>query len=327
MSQGTAPKRSIDEIIGSIRSIMDRTEEERAARQRARTPQGGAATQKARHLVANDDASNAVPDDLTDLADLTSAPPVQRAERSPAIENYAEPVARRLVEEDPIGGSLPLADDDVIGDAAGENESFDSEVAAAASPQQVDADQMAEIAAAVSRNLQDDDGSSSTPQVDKLAQRNRTPATFGRRRMRPARSGGSDVPDDALRSVITPKVELVEPVENVALMSEENAPPAPDRNVVEGPRGQEVANDVHDGIAALHDTFAHEAERDVASELQRLPSVLDAPVIDAVPVIPDPVIDEAMMRPIIREWLDDNLPPLVERLVREELERAMTVRR
>jgi cell pole-organizing protein PopZ len=31
---------------------------------------------------------------------------------------------------------------------------------------------------------------------------------------------------------------------------------------------------------------------------------------------------EEMMRPMLKEWLDDNLPPLVERLVREEIERV-----
>jgi cell pole-organizing protein PopZ len=31
---------------------------------------------------------------------------------------------------------------------------------------------------------------------------------------------------------------------------------------------------------------------------------------------------EDMMRPMLKEWLDDNLPPLVEKLVREEIERV-----
>ena len=31
---------------------------------------------------------------------------------------------------------------------------------------------------------------------------------------------------------------------------------------------------------------------------------------------------EEMMRPMLKNWLDDNLPPLVERLVREEIERV-----
>lgn len=36
-------------------------------------------------------------------------------------------------------------------------------------------------------------------------------------------------------------------------------------------------------------------------------------------------IAEEMMRPMLQEWLDDNLPTLVERLVREEIERIARV--
>jgi cell pole-organizing protein PopZ len=36
---------------------------------------------------------------------------------------------------------------------------------------------------------------------------------------------------------------------------------------------------------------------------------------------------EDMLRPLLRNWLDDNLPPLVERLVREEIERVSRGRR
>ena len=34
----------------------------------------------------------------------------------------------------------------------------------------------------------------------------------------------------------------------------------------------------------------------------------------------DDIVTE-MMRPMLREWLDDNLPPLVERLVKDEIQR------
>ena len=33
-------------------------------------------------------------------------------------------------------------------------------------------------------------------------------------------------------------------------------------------------------------------------------------------------IAEDLLRPMLQEWLDDNLPTLVERLVREEIERV-----
>jgi cell pole-organizing protein PopZ len=36
---------------------------------------------------------------------------------------------------------------------------------------------------------------------------------------------------------------------------------------------------------------------------------------------------EEMLRPMLRNWLDANLPPLVERLVREEIERVSRGRR
>ena len=29
------------------------------------------------------------------------------------------------------------------------------------------------------------------------------------------------------------------------------------------------------------------------------------------------------LRPLLKEWLDDNLPPMVERLVRAEIERVV----
>ncbi|WP_428978218.1 PopZ family protein [Hansschlegelia beijingensis] len=35
----------------------------------------------------------------------------------------------------------------------------------------------------------------------------------------------------------------------------------------------------------------------------------------------DDIVKE-MLRPMLRAWLDDNLPPLVERLVRNEIERV-----
>ncbi len=36
---------------------------------------------------------------------------------------------------------------------------------------------------------------------------------------------------------------------------------------------------------------------------------------------------EDLLRPMLRDWLDDNLPPMVERLVREEIERVSRGRR
>jgi cell pole-organizing protein PopZ len=47
-----------------------------------------------------------------------------------------------------------------------------------------------------------------------------------------------------------------------------------------------------------------------------------AQAVDAGPRRSFDEIAEEMMRPMLQEWLDDNLPTLVERLVREEIERV-----
>jgi cell pole-organizing protein PopZ len=47
-----------------------------------------------------------------------------------------------------------------------------------------------------------------------------------------------------------------------------------------------------------------------------------AEAMDAGPRRSFDEIAEEMMRPMLQEWLDDNLPTLVERLVREEIERV-----
>ncbi|MFT4161648.1 PopZ family protein, partial [Shinella sp.] len=47
-----------------------------------------------------------------------------------------------------------------------------------------------------------------------------------------------------------------------------------------------------------------------------------AEALDAGPRRSFDEIAEDMLRPMLQEWLDDNLPTLVERLVREEIERV-----
>ena len=99
------------------------------------------------------------------------------------------------------------------------------------------------------------------------------------------------------------------------------------------------------GVASVPETAAETktipANDDLA--LSSLPAVAEREVISLVsPVVGQKVaqsfeslalavdeerrsydeIAEDMLRPMLREWLDDNLPTLVERLVREEIERV-----
>lgn len=70
---------------------------------------------------------------------------------------------------------------------------------------------------------------------------------------------------------------------------------------------------------------APEAAASAASAVSALVSALAAerstPVYRGGPTIEDLVRDE--LRPLLKAWLDQHLPPLVERLVRAEIERVV----
>lgn len=63
------------------------------------------------------------------------------------------------------------------------------------------------------------------------------------------------------------------------------------------------------------------AAASVGSLLRAVSSERSAPVYRGGPSIEDVVREE--IRPILKEWLDHHLPPLVERLVRAEIERVV----
>ena len=238
-----ASKRSIDEIIGSIRTIVA---DGRAANDPT-APFGA---------PANDD--DYLPVDLSDLP--TNARRSPRIDRD-LLEEFAEPVSRRYTEEDYSATAVETDDPDDLdlNGLAVENKG-DAPPRADASNVS-DADQMAEIAATVERNLE----YMSVPKPRSVRASEASFAKF-----------------EALRAAVdrpTPKAErLPEP-----------APPAViDQQQVVVPSNPPAV------VANGQDETANDFE-----------------------------LDEAMLRPIIREWLDDNLPPIVERLVREELRSAI----
>lgn len=103
-----------------------------------------------------------------------------------------------------------------------------------------------------------------------------------------------------------------EAVEPVAATVEVAAPPiapvqaAVAETIEESPVGREIASLVSPAVS----------ER-VAQSFGAL-----AEAVDAGPRRSFDEIAEDMLRPMLQEWLDDNLPTLVERLVREEIERV-----
>ncbi|WP_208248073.1 DUF2497 domain-containing protein [Rhizobium sp. T1470] len=63
--------------------------------------------------------------------------------------------------------------------------------------------------------------------------------------------------------------------------------------------------------------LSHDAGLQVARSFEELAAAIDGAERRSLDEIA-----EDMLRPMLREWLDDNLPTLVERLVREEIERV-----
>ena len=89
-------------------------------------------------------------------------------------------------------------------------------------------------------------------------------------------------------------------------------PPAPDSSVFSP--GPAVAN----GIMAPESAAA--AAASVGSLLRSLSQERTTQVHRGGPTIEDLVREE--VRPLLKDWLDNHLPPMVERLVRQEIERV-----
>ena len=73
--------------------------------------------------------------------------------------------------------------------------------------------------------------------------------------------------------------------------------------------------------ALLGAAAAAAASASVATLLRAVAADRSSPVYRGGPSIEDVVREE--LRPLLKEWLDANLPPLVERLVRTEIERVV----
>ncbi|MBV9782568.1 MAG: DUF2497 domain-containing protein [Acidisphaera sp.] len=84
---------------------------------------------------------------------------------------------------------------------------------------------------------------------------------------------------------------------------------------VNGPQGEHEAGLVGAGVAESAASSIKNLVRTVASERV-------TPVYRGGPTIEDIVREE--IRPLLKEWLDRHLPPLVERLVRAEIERVVS---
>jgi cell pole-organizing protein PopZ len=105
------------------------------------------------------------------------------------------------------------------------------------------------------------------------------------------------------------------PSQEVHAMSEPTAPPPSPSHVPEpsGLPGEQAALVAPEAAAA--------AASSVSQLMRTLASERNAAIHRGGPTLEDLVREE--IRPMLKQWLDANLPPLVERLVRVEIERVV----
>jgi cell pole-organizing protein PopZ len=110
-------------------------------------------------------------------------------------------------------------------------------------------------------------------------------------------------PEPIIAALDAPPVAVVEPPAAPVLAT--RAPDLPDRTAEPGLMGPESAAAAASSVGALLRTLATER----STQVHR-----------GGPTIEDLVREE--IRPLLKQWLDQHLPPMVERLVRQEIERV-----
>ncbi|SEH93890.1 hypothetical protein SAMN05216228_101239 [Rhizobium tibeticum] len=107
-----------------------------------------------------------------------------------------------------------------------------------------------------------------------------------------------------------PQVVAIEPRPAVAEAAEVSVP------AISAPMAEEMLpSRIEDEQQPV--LLSHDAGLQVARSFEELAAAIDGAERRSLDEIA-----EDMLRPMLREWLDDNLPTLVERLVREEIERV-----
>lgn len=137
---------------------------------------------------------------------------------------------------------------------------------------------------------------------------------------KPPSADGPAAPDDVL---VLDSSMMVQPEQPPAPPAAASAPPAPPLvpppQAVAPPAVDEPARGPDGGLIAP--AAAAAAASSVGQLMRTLAAERSAAVHRGGPTIEDLVRDE--MRPLLKEWLDTHLPPLVERLVRAEIERVV----
>ncbi|MDP8920811.1 MAG: DUF2497 domain-containing protein, partial [Pseudomonadota bacterium] len=113
--------------------------------------------------------------------------------------------------------------------------------------------------------------------------------------------------------------EIAPPAEDYGIEEPENVAPA--LTLISEPALKSSAPAALAGSAPAETLLSHDASASVSGAFERLGASMR-------PSQPQTVEDlmKEMLRPMLKAWLDDNLPSLVERLVRAEIERVTRCR-
>jgi cell pole-organizing protein PopZ len=122
------------------------------------------------------------------------------------------------------------------------------------------------------------------------------------------------VSDEPLEAPVQPAAEEAKPVSNEA---EEAEHPEPKEAVAAAPETASDASAKTEELQGGGQLVSLQTGEKVAAAFNEL----DAAVAAGQQRSFDEIAEE-MLRPMLTQWLDDNLPTLVERLVREEIERV-----
>jgi uncharacterized protein len=140
---------------------------------------------------------------------------------------------------------------------------------------------------------------------------------------------GDDAPETATEPTIDRARDPLEKLQEVEVVRRDGPPAMSDRHV------ERPNSDGRIEPASTDDTPTEASEKKLPatnSAGSLLSPGADAAVASAFSQLASTILSnnsrtveqlaEEMMRPMLKDWLDENLPPMVERLVREEIERV-----
>ncbi|MBV8827066.1 MAG: DUF2497 domain-containing protein [Hyphomicrobiales bacterium] len=197
-----------------------------------------------------------------------------------------------------------------------------------AQPAKAQEPSMEEILASIRRIIADDDAAKPPPKPAEQPQKAAAPQAAAAS----AQAASRDEMDAMLEDLDENPGDGSPPSEEVLELTESMAAPAPDAAQPSFRRIEPDQDVVFDEMASAQPAPSSVAPRAPAGDSPLLSTAASAAVHSAFGTLAHSVLAQnprtledlvkEMLRPMLKSWLDDNLPVMVERLVRAEIERV-----